>query len=250
MKTAQGEAARGTSLSRPHLAMSSLILIPGLLCDERLWRNQVAVLESYADISVADITPQSTIAEMAAAILERADDRFSIAGFSLGSQVALQIMNMAKHRVERLALLSATHGGLLPTAQASIRHAIEMIEKGCFEQYLTEAYPTYFAVRGANDGAFRLTFVRMARAVGEAAGLRQMRALLAIRAAFSHLDQIDCPTVIIGGRDDRRTTPHAHRQLARAIPGSRLAMIDNAAHFTPIEQPGKVADILRDWITR
>lgn len=238
----------GTSRRR-FQEMSQLILIPGLLCDEGLWRDQVAVLEKYADISVADITPQSTIAEMAAAVLKNAHDRFSLAGFSLGSQVALQIMNMAKHRVERLALLSATHGGLLPAAEARIRHAIEMIEKDRFEQYLTEAYPTYFAVRGANDGAFRLTFVRMARAVGEEAGLRQMRALLAIRGAFSNLDQINCPTVIVGGREDRRTTPEAHRQLAEEIPGSRLVMIDGAAHFTPIEQPGQVADVLRDWIT-
>lgn len=228
--------------------MSQLILIPGLLCDERLWRDQVAVLENYAEITVADVTQQSTITEMAATVLESAHDRFSLAGFSLGSQVALQIMNMAKQRVERLALLSATHGGLLPVAQAGIRDAIGMIEEGRFEQYLNEAYPTYFAVRGANDGAFKLTFMRMARAVGQQAGLQQMRALLAIRNAFSSLDQIDCPTVIIGGRDDRRTTPEAHRQLAEEIPGSRLVMIDRAAHFTPIEQPGQVADALRDWI--
>jgi pimeloyl-ACP methyl ester carboxylesterase len=229
--------------------MSQLILIPGLLCDERLWRDQVAVLENYTDITVADITRQSTIAEMAAAALENTHDRFSLAGFSLGSQVALQIMRIAKHRVERLALLSATDGGLLPVAEASIRHAIGMIEEGRFEQYLIEAYPTYFAVRGANDDAFKLTFVRMARAVGQQAGLRQMRALLAIPNAFSTPGQIDCPTVIIGGRDDRRTTPKAHRQLAEEIPGSRLVMIDGAAHFTPIEQPGQVADVLRDWIT-
>jgi pimeloyl-ACP methyl ester carboxylesterase len=230
--------------------MSQLILIPGLLCDQRLWRDQIAVLENYADVTVADISGQPTIAEMAATVLEDADDRFSLAGFSLGSQVALQIMNMAKHRVERLALLSATQGGLPRSAEASIRHAIEMIEKGRFEQYLAEAYPTYFVTHGVGDCAFRLTFVRMARTIGEEAGLRQMRALLGIQGRFSSLDQIDCPTVIIGGRDDRRTTPEAHRQLAEEIPGSRLAIIDGAAHFTPIEQPGKVADVLRDWVTK
>jgi pimeloyl-ACP methyl ester carboxylesterase len=229
--------------------MSQLILMPGLLCDERLWRDQVAVLDNYADISVADITQQSTIAEMAAVVLANAPHKFSLAGFSLGSQVALQIMSIAGKRVERLALLSATPGGLLPASEASIRYAIDMIEAGRFERYLAEAYPTYFSVRGASDSAFKLTFVRMARAVGEEAGLRQMRALLGIRNAFSNLDQIDCPTVIIGGRDDRRTTPEAHRQLAEGIQGSKLAIIDGAAHFTPLEQPGKVADLLRDWMS-
>lgn len=248
-RIARSEARRQQTSAHPH-GMPSLVLIPGLLCDETLWRDQIAALENYSEIAIADITQQSTISDMAAAVLENAPEQFSLVGFSLGSQVALQIMNIARHRVKQLALLSATHGGLLPAAEAGIHHAVQMIEQGRFEQYLTEAYPTYFAVRGAVDTSFKLTFVRMARAVGEEVAVRQMRALLAIRAPFPNLDRIDCPTVIIGGRDDRRTTPEAHRRLAKEIPGSKLVIIDGAAHFTPIEQPGKVADLLRDWITQ
>lgn len=48
---------------------------------------------------------------------------------------------------------------------------------------------------------FKHIFVMMARAVGEQAGLRQMRALVATSAPFTNLDGIDCPTVIIGDRE-------------------------------------------------
>jgi pimeloyl-ACP methyl ester carboxylesterase len=75
----------------------------------------------------------------------------------------------------------------------------------------------------------------MAHAIREQAGLRQIRALLAIRGPFMNLDRIDCPAVIVGGRLDRRTTPEAHRRLAEEIPGSKLTIIDGAAHFTLIE---------------
>ena len=230
--------------------MSPLILIPGLLCDPTLWKGQIAVLENYSEIAVADITEQSTISEMASALLESAPEQFSLAGFSLGSQVALEIMNVARDRVKRLALLSATSGGLLPATKAAIRRAVKMIEQGCFDKYLDEAYPTYFVGHGVSDAVLRESFVSMAHAVGKEAGLRQMRALLAIRAPFTNLNGIDCPTVIIGGRDDQRTTPEAHRQLAEEIRGSKLAIVDGAAHFTPIEQPDEVAEILRDWITQ
>jgi len=230
--------------------MAPFILIPGLLCDQTLWSGQIAVLEKYSAFTIADITRQSTIHEMAAHVLEDAPAQFSLAGFSLGSQVALEMMNVAGHRVKRLALLSATHGGLLPAAEAAIRHAVEMIEQGRFDQYLEEAYPSYFAARSAGDTRLKQIFVSMAHAVGQQAGVRQMRALLAIRNPFVNLDRIDCPTLIIGGRDDRRTTPEAHRRLAGEIPGSKLEILDDSAHFTPIEQSGKVADLLRDWITR
>jgi pimeloyl-ACP methyl ester carboxylesterase len=230
--------------------MPLLILIPGLLCDRGLWRDQIAALENYSEIAVADITRHSTISEMAAAVLENAPSQFSLAGFSLGSQVALEIMSLARDRVKRLALLGATCGGLLPATEAAVRHAVQMIEQGRFEQYLIEAYPQYFALHGARTGILKGTFLSMAHAVGEQAGLRQMRALLAIRDPFANLHQIDCPTLVIGGQNDRRTTPAAHRRLAGEIPGSKLVIIDSAAHFTPIEQPRKVADLLRDWITQ
>ena len=236
--------------SRPKsLLMPSLLLIPGLLCDERLWNAQVAALRDSADVTVADITEQSSITSMAAAILEEAPQRFSLVGFSLGSQVALEIMRVAKERVDRLALLSATHGGLLPHVETSVRQAIATIEQGRFDQYLEAAYPTYVAPCRVDDVRLKAVFVEMAHAAGADAALRQMRALLAIAIPFRDLDRICCPTVIVGGREDRRTTPAAHEVLAREIPGSELVLVEASGHFTPLEQPALVVKILERLMT-
>jgi pimeloyl-ACP methyl ester carboxylesterase len=228
--------------------MAPLILIPGLLCDRRLWSNQIANLEKQTDISVADITRHSSVEEMATNLLHVAPKRFALAGFSLGSQVALEIINIAPERVERLALLSATHGGPLPAVATAIHQAINVIERGDFDKYLDAVYPTYFAASRADNLALKQTFISMAHTVGPVTGLRQMRALLAIRGPFNMLDQIKCPTHIIGGREDHRTTPEAHESLAREIPGSKLAIIDGAAHFTPLERPKEVSFLLEDWL--
>ena len=228
--------------------MSSLVLIPGLLCDQRLWRDQAADLASLADITIVDITRQSTISEMASTILNESAEHFSLAGFSLGSQVALEIMNAQPKRVERLALLSATHGGLLPSAQVAICHAITTIEEEGLDHYLEEAYPTYVAAMRLQDQALKRTFVDMAHAVGKDSGLRQMHALLAIKSPFLNLDRIQCPTVILAGGEDRRTTPLAHRLLQKEIPGSELVFVEDAGHFTPIEQPEVVTNVLRHWM--
>jgi pimeloyl-ACP methyl ester carboxylesterase len=226
-----------------------LILIPGLLCDRRLWSSQIEALNDYADITVADITWQSTISEMATGVLASAPERFSLAGFSLGGQVALEILRIAKERVERIALLSATRGGLLPETETAIRRAVAKIESGGFDEYLEEAYPSYFAAPMAYDAECKRIFVEMAHSVGERSGLQQMRALLAIAAPFRNLEQIECPTMIIGGREDRRTTPAAHQLLAREIPRSELILIDRAAHFAPLEKPFEVIRALKRWMT-
>jgi pimeloyl-ACP methyl ester carboxylesterase len=229
--------------------MKSIVLIPGLLCNQELWSGQAVVLGRYGDIVVADLSTQATIFEMASAVLEAAPEHFSLAGFSLGSQVALEIMSIAGERVERLALLSATHGGLLPPVEKAICNAIEIIEAGDFDGYLEAAYPAYVSASRISDPVLKRCFMDMAHAVGTDAGLRQMRALLQIKSSFSGLGQIGCPTLIIGGRDDRRTTPVAHQALAKEIPGSQLVMVDDAAHFTPLERPSVVAAWMERWIS-
>jgi pimeloyl-ACP methyl ester carboxylesterase len=229
--------------------MPALTLIPGLLCNRRLWRSQAKGLKTHADITVADITGQSTITDMAVEVLRTAPEHFSLAGFSLGSQVALEIMRLSRERVDRLALLSATHGGLPPAVRSAIRRAVAVLEQGGFEQYLEDVYPTYVARHRAEDAELKDVFVRMAHAVGVQAGLRQMKALLAITNPFNHLEQIRCPTLIVGGRDDGRITPAAHQTLAQEIAGSELVIISDAGHFTPIEQPPSVTAVLRRWMT-
>jgi pimeloyl-ACP methyl ester carboxylesterase len=231
-------------------SLTPLVFIPGLLCNQTLWNGQVAGLSPFVDMVFADVTKQETIAEMAAAVLKQAPAYFSLAGFSLGSQVALEIMRTCPDRVERLALLSATHGGMLPAVANSIRHAIETIEQGGFSSYLEAIYPTYVSAAHGIDLALKRCFIEMAWAVGEEAGLRQMRALLAIKGPFSNLDQICCPTVIIGGRDDHRTTPAAHEMLAQEIPGSELVLVEGAAHFAPLESPDIVTEAIRRWAIR
>jgi len=182
-------------------------------------------------------------------VLASAPPRFCLAGFSLGSQVALEIMQIDPDRVERLALLSATHGGLLPASEAAFRKTLEPIEHGGFQQYLDDVFPRYFTERDAQNPDLKRLFMDVAHSVGQEAGLRQMRAMLGLRAPFRNLDRIRCRTFIIGGAEDHRTTYEAHQILSQEIVGSELVKIDRSAHFTTLEQPAAVSDALLRWLT-
>jgi pimeloyl-ACP methyl ester carboxylesterase len=228
--------------------VGSLILIPGLLCNQLLWSNQLPTLARAANVVVADLTRLETIAAMATSIRDTAPARFSLAGFSLGSQVALEIMRTSADRVERLALLSTTHGGLLPPVENALHHAIETIEQGGFDNYLEAAYPAYFSPAHTHNPEMKSIFLEMAHRVGQEAGMRQMRALLTISGPFRNLEKIRCPTIVVGGAEDRRTTPDAHKALAAEIPGSKLLFLEGAAHFTPLEAPTAVTEALVAWL--
>ena len=85
---------------------SDLVLLPGLICDERLWRDVIVGLDARS--IVADLTQDDSIAAMAARTLAAAPARFALAGLSMGGYVALEIMRRAPKRVTHLALLDTS----------------------------------------------------------------------------------------------------------------------------------------------
>src|SRR3954462_9012381 len=85
-----------------------LILLPGLLCDADLWRDQIAGLSDLANCHVADLTRGETLSKLAETVLAEAAPTFALAGFSLGGYAAQEITRQAPDRIERLALIDTS----------------------------------------------------------------------------------------------------------------------------------------------
>ena len=85
------------------MASLPLVLLPGLLCDARLWRDPAAALADLTPVHHADLTLDDSVAGMAARVLEAAPPVFALAGLSMGGYVAFEILRQAPERVARLA---------------------------------------------------------------------------------------------------------------------------------------------------
>ncbi len=225
-----------------------VLLLPGLLCDERLWAAQTKALEGSARTQTSDLTAHESIAAMAEAVLSQAPRRFAVAGFSMGGCVALEVAARAPDRVCRLALLSTSARGLLPPVRRQLLDSISGIEAGGFDAYLADAFPRYVAPERINDHELWRTFAAMGKSLGPAVAVRQIRALLEYPGFGGCLARISRPTVVICGREDRRTPVAAHEELIKLIPGATLRVIERAGHFTPLEEPQAVTSALRDWL--
>ena len=228
--------------------LQDVILLPGLLCDERLWAPQRKGLAGSAVPRTPDLTTCASIAAMAEGVLDQAPDRFALAGFSMGGCVALEVVARAPKRVCRLALLSTSPWGVAPSVRQHYLDSIGGIETGGLGAYLTNAFPLYVAPQRAHDQALWDIFASMAKSLGPTVAVRQMRSLLEYPGFRRDLGQIACPTAIICGREDRRTPCAVHEELTGRIPKARLRVIEHAGHFTPLEEPQAVTDALREWL--
>ena len=221
--------------------LADVILLPGLLCDRRLW---AASAQGLPGALIPDFTECDTIPEMADTVLSRAPQQFALAGFSLGGCVALEVLARAPLRVRRLALLSSAVHGLPEQVRQHYLQAIPIIESGGLREYLTDAFPRYVAPARVQDRALRELFIAMGEDLGPTVAVRQMRALLGYPGYGGDLDAIRCPVKVVGGAEDRRATPQSHADLARQIPGAVLTIIEGAGHFTPLEAPEAVKETL------
>ena len=82
-------------------------MIPGTLCDGRLFDRQARRLRSRVQVVRVDWQHLRQAGDPMAALLRRLPQRFSLAGFSLGGLWAVQLMARAPERVERLALIAS-----------------------------------------------------------------------------------------------------------------------------------------------
>ena len=84
----------------------TLVLLPGLLNDHRLFQHQISNLADIVALNVADLTQANSMSELAAHVLDEAPrEPFALAGLSMGGYLALEIMRQAPKRVSALALL-------------------------------------------------------------------------------------------------------------------------------------------------
>ena len=84
-----------------------LVLIPGTLCDARLFEHQVRRLRTRARIVVLDYRRLRAGADWLAAQTRHLPPRFSVAGFSLGGLWALELLRTMPERIERLAMIAS-----------------------------------------------------------------------------------------------------------------------------------------------
>jgi pimeloyl-ACP methyl ester carboxylesterase len=226
-----------------------LILLPGTLCTENLWKHQVDHLADVADIQVGDLTKDDTIQGMATSILREAPAVFSLAGLSMGGIVAMEIIRQAPERVKKLALLDTNPNPPRPEQITGWENFIYMAKHGEFMD-VTEKYllPVLIHPDRQEDLDLVKTIKEMAEDVGPKAMTRQMMALMTRPDIREFLSVIKCPTLVLLGRQDALCSMEMHEYLISVIPNAKLSIIEESGHLSTLERPEEVTSLLRNWL--
>ncbi|NKB26237.1 MAG: alpha/beta fold hydrolase [Rhodobacteraceae bacterium] len=227
-----------------------LVLLPGMMCDGRLFAPQIAAFSSERAVMVAPLTGADTMQALAGAILAIAPPRFALAGLSMGGIVAMEMFRQAPERISRLALLD-TNALADPPENAPVRQAQvkQALGGGLRNVMRDEMKPNYLSDGPDRDRILDLC-MQMAEDLGPKVFADQSAAIQHRPDQRQTLKSVAVPTLILCGEDDRLCPLARHELMHDLIEGSRLAVIPGAGHLPTLENPEPTNRKLNEWLTQ
>ena len=225
----------------------TLVLIPGTLCDARMFERQARALRRQVHLQYVTYRRIDWQGDWAAQLLKQLPDRFALAGFSLGGLVALALLRLAPERIERLALIASNAEPAGSTAQRRSAHLHRLWLASGPQAVSRQTKPAYFHYFSRRHQHADLLF-DMALKTPRRAALGEFAWAASRPAAYRELAAFSGPVLIVSGARDRLCPPALQQRMVVAQPKARWCEIQRCGHFVPLEAPGQLNDALRFWL--
>jgi 3-oxoadipate enol-lactonase len=189
-----------------------------------------------------------TLADDARALLDALQifEPVVLAGCAVGAAVAICFAARHPQRTAGLVAMSPSVGVPEAQRQSRLQQAEDLEQstmRSIVEDSLGRGYPPVLRARDPERfGSFR------ARWLGNDPGSFVATSRMLIRLELdAYMQQIRCPTLVIGGSYDSFRPPASSEGVARRIPGARFRVLE-AGHHMPVQTPDLVYEALDDFL--
>jgi pimeloyl-[acyl-carrier protein] methyl ester esterase len=243
-----------------------LVLLHGWGLNVRVWDGLVEELRDRFRMIAVDLpghgrSPWSpgrnTPAEQAWLLhstLAPISNRYSLLGWSLGGQIALDLAAAMPAQIDKLVLVATTPRFTAAPdwpygmkADAIAKMAMQLRED--YKQTVSDFLD--LQVRGSLEGGNVIEQLRNALFVHGPAKPEALEAGLSTLATSDlrpTLPHVRTPTLVIAGQNDRITAPGASRALAEALPDAQYVEMRRAAHTPFLSHRKEFAAVLARFL--
>lgn len=249
-------ATRTPAASEPAIP---LVLGPALgTSAESVWGPAAENLGQRFDLLAWDLpghgrsepaTAPFTLADLADAVAAAADeagiDRFAYAGVSIGGAVGLELALRHPDRLIALTVICTlgqfgSPEGWRDRARRVRQSGMAPLAEGAAERMFAPSFSTQQPERA--DAVLR------ALADADADSYALCCEALAGYDVRDQLGTITVPTLVVAAEFDRVSSLDEAEALARTVQHGRAALLENAAHFAPPEQPERIAALIAEMV--
>jgi pimeloyl-ACP methyl ester carboxylesterase len=251
-----------------------VVFVHGLLVDGALWRKVTPLLDGAARSIVpdlplgshrtamnadADVTPRG-VARLMGDFLAALDlEDVTLVGNDTGGLISQLVALDHGERVGRLVLTNcdcfevfppkefvpmvksarvpgAVKAALQPMRAAAARRAV--LAYGGLAREIPDEVTAAWTEPARTNAAVRADLIRFMKAVDKSTSLD----------AAARLPQLQIPSLVAWGQDDRFFPRELGERLAHTLPNSRLEPVANSRTFVSEDEPEALADLIRGFV--
>jgi len=223
-----------------------LYLLPGTMCDERLWQRVIDKLDSryvahYIDLPLAD-SIEKIVSQLRAQL---PDQPIHLLGFSLGGYIAAQYALTFPERVERLMIL-ANSPAKLPTFEIKMRKlALDIANKHGYGGIFNAKIKQLLAPQHHDSAQIVDLIKAMDKRGGHEKFVSQISGTTHREDLTAQLSALNKPTRFVFGHDDRLV--NKARLLGLDASQVDTSVIANCGHMITLEQPDAVVSNIEQF---
>jgi pimeloyl-ACP methyl ester carboxylesterase len=232
----------------------TLLLLAGMLNDERVWQPVAQRLRAVCEVRIAHFPTQESMTEMAQDAWQLvadlpSDQPLALAGFSMGGYVLAQMLAEPLRAAQAVALVDSA---IRPETEASRINRLKTLQaiEGDFPALVEQVarwstHPSRHA-----DASFMAELKAMLLEVGPETAVRQTRAIASRPNHQPLMAGLRIPVEIVCGRQDKVTPPELSQEAAAQMTTAQLHWLDDTGHMSPLEQTPALTQILLGWLAR
>lgn len=241
-----------------------IMFVHGFPLDHSMWRSQIDEFSKTHTVIAPDLrgfgqsedsagaVSMEQFADDIAALLDQLgiEEPVTLCGLSMGGYIAWQFWKRHRNRLGKLILCDTRAIADSEEAhQTRLKAAERVLNEG--QQFLAESMiPKMFAPITQERDPAKVDEVRRTMMRNSPMGIAAAQKGLAARPdVTSWLPEIDVPALLIVGEKDEISPPEEMQEIANALPQAKFAVIPDAGHLAPVEQPQAVNDIIRQFLS-
>jgi (E)-2-((N-methylformamido)methylene)succinate hydrolase len=191
----------------------------------------------------------SALVDQLRSVCDAEPSPIDIVGFSLGALIAQGFALSHPERVRRLILVSGVFNRSTDE-RSTILERVADVREGGYLSNVAVAIDRWFTPEFAAGHPDVLAAVTERMASNDVASYANAYEIFATadEALAAQVHRITCPTLVVTGEHDPRSTPAMSHALAVTVANGRSVVLPGARHLTPLEVPDALARLITAFV--
>jgi len=227
-----------------------IYLLPGLMCDKRLWERLIPFVENQYELIHVDIPLTSNFDEIINSIDTLfEDEKVNLLGFSLGAYIASYYAIKYPHRVKKLFLVAGTPSAMTQEEIIKRNHMLELMDTLGFNAISHKKVVSLLEEINQNDKKLIQLIQDMYVDLGETVYKAQIQTVnnrISLEQQLLNLKEL--PIRFFYSTEDRLLNYDSLMKFQGKHTHITTVSREGTSHMIPLEFPELLKDEIKKWM--